>query len=143
LFQSTSPEKYATLFYCVLDYQNHQLTFTNAGHEFPFLVTRNREVHRLQKGGLPVGMMESFPFEQESRSLLPGDLIVISSDGVAEAMNAEREQFGDGKLGELIQELHEGTAVEVMSGIVKAVKDHTGTSPQMDDVTLVVLKRLE
>lgn len=143
LFQSTSPEKYATLFYCVLDYQNHQLTFTNAGHEFPFLVTRNREVHRLEKGGLPVGMMESFPFGQESRSLLPGDLIVISSDGVAEAMNAEREQFGDGKLGELIQELHEGTAVEVMSGIIKAVKDHTGTSPQMDDITLVVLKRLE
>lgn len=143
LFQSTSPEKYATLFYCVLDYQKHQLTFTNAGHEFPFLVTRNREIHRLQKGGLPVGMMDSFPFEQESRSLLPGDLLVISSDGIAEAMNAAREQFGDERLGELIKQVREGTAVEVMNGIIKAVKDHTGSSPQMDDMTLVVLKRLE
>jgi sigma-B regulation protein RsbU (phosphoserine phosphatase) len=142
LFQSTSPEKYATLFYCLLDYADHQLTFTNAGHEFPFLVTRNGEVHRLQQGGLPVGMMENFPFEQQCRPVLPGDLLVISSDGIAEAMNASREQFGDDRLGDLIRQIRDGTAGDVLNEIVKAVKAHVGVSPQMDDMTLVVLKRL-
>lgn len=143
LFQSTSPEKYATLFYCVLDFHNHALGFTNAGHEFPVLVSRSGDIRRLKSGGVPVGLMESFPFEQDSMTLAPGDLLVISSDGIAEAMNAAREQFGDGRLCDLISQLRTRPALEVLNGIVSAVKDHTGSSPQMDDMTLVVLKRLE
>lgn len=143
LFQSTGPEKYATLFYCVLDFHNHALGFTNAGHEFPILVSSSGDVHRLKSGGVPLALMESFPFEQDAMTIAPGDLLVISSDGIAEAMNAAHEQFGDERLCDLISRLRTRPASEVLNAIIAAVKEHTGTSPQMDDMTLVVLKRLE
>jgi sigma-B regulation protein RsbU (phosphoserine phosphatase) len=93
LFLSTSPEKFVTLFYCIIDRSSHKLAFTNAGHEFPFVVGADERVRRLETGGLALGMLEDFPFEEEVIQLEPGDVVVISSDGVSEAMNPA-ERFG-------------------------------------------------
>ncbi len=91
LFQSTSPEKFVTLFYCVLDFHDHRLSFTNAGHEFPVLINMQGEIRRLQAGGIAVGVLDDFPFEEESVHLDAGDFLVICSDGIPEAMNLIQE----------------------------------------------------
>jgi len=141
LFRSTSPEKFVTLFYCVLDSHQHTLTFTNAGHEFPFLISKKGDIRRLQTGGLAVGMMESFPFAEETVTLEPEDLLVIISDGVSEAMNPDREQFGDQRLSEIIAQQRNGTADQIIDQIIAGVRTHAGSAPQMDDITLVAVKR--
>jgi serine phosphatase RsbU (regulator of sigma subunit) len=141
LFQSTSPEKFVTLFYCILNYRNHTLTFCNAGHEFPFVLSGNGTIRRLETGGLAVGMLEGFPFDEETITLEPDDLLVICSDGVTEAMDTHQVQFGDSRLEGALREQRGQSAGEVMDRVIDLVRQHAGSAPQMDDITLVVMKR--
>ncbi len=141
LFQSTSSEKFVTLFYGILDSEMHTLSFSNAGHDHPFLFSNSPDPLRLQTGGIMLGMMDPFPFESESVSFNPGDLLVISSDGISEAMNQAGDQFGEVRLGSLIKENRNCTAAELIDRVIAAVKAHAGKAPQMDDMTLVVARR--
>jgi len=103
----------------------------------------NKKIHRLKTGGIVLGIMEYYPFEQESIALQPGDVMVIYSDGVAEAMNAQQEQFGEERLIGVIKKNRRRNAEEIIKQILSAVKLHTGDYPQYDDMTLLVLKRNE
>jgi len=141
LFQSTGPEKFATLFYCLLDLNDHSLTFTNAGHDFPFVIRKNEPPMRLKTGGLAVGMLEDFPFEEETIALQPGDVLVICSDGIGEAMDIQHQQYGEERLEKIITANIHASATEIIEKIVGDVRSHVNTAPQMDDMTLVVVKR--
>jgi serine phosphatase RsbU (regulator of sigma subunit) len=142
LYYSTSPEKFATAFYGILNTARHVLWFTNAGHDSPYVLNKEKSTTRLQTGGVPLGMLEDFPFEEEEVPMHSGDLLVVYSDGVTEAWNTDEVEFGEQRLAEVIHQHHERPASEVVERIVAAVKQHTGSAPQADDITLVVLKRL-
>lgn len=141
LHQSTDPEKFVTLFYGILDPVRHELSYSNAAQDPPILVARDGSVRRLEAGGVALGMLEEFPFSEETVQLQPGDLLVISSDGIAEAMNPAREQFTDSRLEQLVVQHLNSPAAELIDVIVNAVKSHAGTAPQADDMTLVVVRR--
>jgi sigma-B regulation protein RsbU (phosphoserine phosphatase) len=141
LFRTTSSEKFVTLFYCVLDYKQHRLTFTNAGHDFPFLISKNGTIRRLETGGIAVGMLDGFSYQEETVELAGDDLLVIYSDGIAEAMNTDRSQYGDERLGQLLLTHSGKSAAGVLEEIIGDVRTHVGTAPQMDDITLVTVKR--
>ena len=141
LFQSTSSEKFVTLFYGIVDTSQHQLCFTNAGHDNPYVFSGNGEARRLQTGGVALSILEEFPFEDETVTLQQGDLLVICSDGITEAMNPSQEQFGDARLEEVIRQHRSSKAVDLIDRIIDAVKSHAGKAPQMDDMTLVVVRR--
>ena len=141
LFQSTSSEKFVTLFYGIVDTSQHQLCFTNAGHDNPYLFSKNGEVRRLQTGGVMLSILEDFPFEDETVPLQQGDLLIICSDGITEAMNPSQEQFGDARLEEVIRQHKESASADLIDIIIDVVKSHAGKAPQMDDMTLVVVRR--
>ena len=141
LFESTSPEKFATLFYGVLDVARHTLRFSNAGHEWPFLIGHDNTIRRLKVGGLMLGLIEHTSFEDEEISMGPGDLLVIQSDGVSEAMNASQEQFSEEKLQQLLLASKDLPASGIIDAIVKEVRKHAGANPQSDDITIMVIKR--
>jgi sigma-B regulation protein RsbU (phosphoserine phosphatase) len=141
LYQSTSSEKFVTLFYGILNHQAHTLEFTNAGQDPPFLLSAGKDPTRLRTGGIVLGIMEEFPFAEDTIQLEAGDLLVIYSDGIPEAINPSKEQFGEEKLCALLQEHHAKPAAELINVIVAAVKEHAGTWPQSDDMTLLVVKR--
>ncbi len=142
LYHSTSPEKFATLFYAHLDSRNHTLSYSNAGHDFPFLFSGRETPDRLKAGGVMLGAFEEFPFEQGSVPLKQGDVLVISSDGISEAMNSNLEQFGEERLQSVILK-HRGDPPSVLiDKIIGAVRSHAGNQPQSDDMTLIVVKRL-
>jgi predicted ATPase/serine phosphatase RsbU (regulator of sigma subunit) len=141
LFESTSPEKFATLFYGVLDTRSHTFTYCNAGHELPILMGASGERQDLSIGGIALGMLEAFPFEEGVVSLNPGDLLVMYSDGVTEAMSPESEALGRERLDLILAGVH-GRSLEAITGrIVTAVKGHAGSAPQSDDITVVVIRR--
>ena len=141
LFDSTSPDKFVTMFYSVLDISSHQLSYSNAGHDIPYLLSPAGPLKRLNVGGVPLSMLEQFPFQEETIAMQPGDLLVICSDGIPEAMDVNQVQFTDERLSLLLDTLRAASAVDVIDGIVAAVRKHAGTAPQADDMTVVVVKR--
>jgi serine phosphatase RsbU (regulator of sigma subunit) len=141
MFQSTDSHKFATLFYGVLDAEKHELCYSNAGHEWPFLFRASGEPERLDVGGIVLSCMEDFLYEEASVPLNPGDLLVIFSDGVTEAVNESREEFGERGLTGIIKGSLSDSSRDLVAKIVAAVTQHASNQPQMDDITLVVIRR--
>jgi phosphoserine phosphatase RsbU/P len=141
LYQSTSSEKFVTLFYGVLDPVRHSLCFSNAGHDAPMLMKSDGTLRRLETGGIVLSILEDFPYEEDCVDLDPGDFFVIYSDGITEAINANQELFGEARLLDTIRQHRDASAVQIIDHIVAAVRAYAGPVPQADDMTLVVLRR--
>jgi sigma-B regulation protein RsbU (phosphoserine phosphatase) len=142
LAQRTGPEKFVTLFFAVISPGDGLLRYCNAGHESPLIVRPSGEVHRLEAGGIPLGMVEEFPFQDGAAVLAPGDVLAVFSDGVTESMNTSGDQFGPDRLLAILQRCRNESATSILREIEHAVKQHAGETRQMDDMTMVVVKRL-
>lgn len=141
MHRSTDPEKFATLFFGVLNPEANTLSFCNAGHEIPFVLTGDGEPARLEKGGMALGVMEDFPYEEDSVSIAPGEVLVVYSDGIPDATNEFDHPFGVDRLISLARQFREESAKQIMDNIIQAVQEHEGDTDQLDDLTLVVVKR--
>lgn len=143
LYRSTDADKFATLFCGVLDYRNHRLTYSNAGHNYPFYFTANGEPVRLAVGGLVLGCLEGFSYREESFDFRHGDALLVFSDGISESMNATDEEFGEDRIARVLLENRELPAAEIINAVVRSVREYSSESAQMDDMTLLVIKRVE
>lgn len=141
LFRNTESTKFATFFYGILDQQNATLEYANGGHDAPILFKNGNEPEYLEATGLLLGVMENSVYEKGSVSLQPGDLLILYSDGITEAMNPEGNQFGINNLIQLAQENRNKTAETVTESIITGVKQFANNAPQSDDITLMVIKR--
>jgi sigma-B regulation protein RsbU (phosphoserine phosphatase) len=142
LVESTSPEKFATLVYGVLDTETHCFRYSNAGHNPPMLATGAQPPRLLETGGTLLGIVDGLTFAEESVPLAPGDLLVLYTDGISEAMNIRQEQFGDDRLAALVRDCRSLSASAAKDRILAAVEAHQAGQPAADDITLVVVKRL-
>jgi sigma-B regulation protein RsbU (phosphoserine phosphatase) len=141
LFRSTSPEKFATMFFGCLDTLDHVLHYCNAGHNYPLLIRDGVKPLRLSAGGLALGCLESFPFEEATVEMLPGDRLIVFSDGISEAVNHADEEFSEARIFELVAANRGASAAELIDKILQEVSRHAAGQPQMDDMTLVVIRR--
>jgi phosphoserine phosphatase RsbU/P len=142
LHDSTSAEKFATVFYGILDPQTHRFRFCNGGHETPLVFRAGGGCMELSAGGPALGILDSFRFEEGEVELAPGDLLVMYSDGITEAMSPLHELFGRERLGELLRSVQELPARELAAKVVETVRRHENGAPQSDDITLVVVRRV-
>ncbi len=140
LYKSTTPEKFATLFLGLLNFETNRLTYCNAGHDAPFLVSRTA-VNRLTTGGTVLGFMEAFPFEQTTLDFNSGNVLVLYSDGITETMNDRGEEFGETRLQECICKVKDQPAATILKHILSNVNQFKNQEEQIDDMTLVVVKR--
>jgi sigma-B regulation protein RsbU (phosphoserine phosphatase) len=141
LFHSTPLDKFATLFYSVLDTRSHVMTYCNAGHEQPYLFSADGSLKRLATGGLAVGILESFDYKDDIVHFNPGDIMVVFSDGVTDIVNEQDEPFGEERLLALLHEVKDLTAADMIAAVRKDLAEHAGKMPPFDDVTLMVVKR--
>ena len=130
--------RYATLFAAHLE-PDGRLTACNAGHNPPVLVTK-AGVSRLESGGTVVGLFESAQYSEESVRLDDGDMVVVFSDGVSEALSATEDEFGDDRLIEAVTRAAGGSVQAVVDALLEAVKAFTHGAPQNDDITVVVVR---
>jgi serine phosphatase RsbU (regulator of sigma subunit) len=137
LNERTEGEKYATIFYGLLD-RAGGLTYVNAGHCSPILCTRAGEYEYLKTTSMPVGLIEETEFQSDTRQLRPGDKLVIYSDGVTEAANPEGDFFGKKRLREIVTAHAAAGCGELHDAVIEAVTAFIGTAPQADDITLLV-----
>lgn len=142
-FDSTDSQKFVTLFYGRLSPEQGILRYANAGHENPILIDREGRIRRLDRGGTVLGIVEDFPFEEEEIGIGKGSTLVAYSDGITEAQNEELLQFGEERLLEIVTRRRHGTARELGDEILRAVRAFAGNSPQSDDMTIVILHRLD
>jgi sigma-B regulation protein RsbU (phosphoserine phosphatase) len=141
LYHNTASEKFVTLFYAVLDPATGAVAYSNAGHEAPFLIERNGDTTRLTAGGLVLGIMEDAQYEEATVRLSPGSLLVLCSDGITEALNPEGELFGSERAMALLREHRAKSARQILDLLIAAIRQYAGTMNQVDDVTLMIVKR--
>ncbi|HEY0565453.1 MAG TPA: PP2C family protein-serine/threonine phosphatase [Terriglobales bacterium] len=139
LYQSTPPEKYATMFLAVYDGETRELSYANAGHLPPIVIRANGGVERLSITGTVIGLFESMAWEEKTVQLAPGDLVVAFSDGVTEPEN-EFGEYGEDRLIALVRENRHRALEEIARLTVEAVQQWIGTNEQPDDVTVVLAR---
>lgn len=141
LFNSTTPEKYATLFYGVLNHENHTLCYTNGGHNKPLVISSVTATRSLETSGLATGLFDRVQYQQHCLDIEPGDILLIFSDGISEALSPNDEEYGEKRLIETVQQLKKCSAHEILEAALKDIHQFMDTAPQHDDITLMVLKR--
>ena len=129
--------RFVTLFYAVL-HPDGRLVYCNAGHNAPVLVTATG-VARLDIGGMVVGLFDGVPFDEGAVTLQPNDCVVLFSDGVSEALNADEEEYGDDRLLECLAGLTGSACEPRLQEIFASVERFTAGAAQHDDVTAMVV----
>lgn len=142
LYQKTDRRMFTALLFGILNSKKLDFTFTNAG-QLPPLLLRDGSITELKAEGprLPVGITRQVHYTSESVQLKPGDRLLIYTDGINEAMNQHREQFGDSRLFDAFSETEEiQSAEEALTLIQSRVDEFAGIEPQHDDLTMVYIQ---
>jgi serine phosphatase RsbU (regulator of sigma subunit)/putative methionine-R-sulfoxide reductase with GAF domain len=135
---------FVTLFYAVLDPESGRLRFTSAGHNPPLhFRAAGGDFAELRAPGIALGVLEEIKLREAEVALALGDVLVCYTDGVTEAVDEALEEFGVERLRSVIAAHHREPAGTIVAAITDAVEAHGRGQPPFDDVTLVVLKRVE
>jgi len=143
LCTDTLTSDFATLFYGVLDAKTRQLTYANAGHVRPMLFA-DGQWSQLEGGGPMLGVTPDGAWPHESITLRSGQVLLIYTDGLSEALNFEDEPFGRQRIQQAVEESLEqgGGAEEIAKHVLWQMRRFAGLQQRLDDLTLVVLKVL-
>jgi serine phosphatase RsbU (regulator of sigma subunit) len=136
----TEDSAFITFFYCVLDTRTGDLSYVNAGHNPPCVFRADGSKEYLDRGGLVIGVMPGAEYEEGHAVLRPGDDLVLYTDGITEAANADDEMFGEERLETLLLEHRHASAREIEERVYSDIKDFVGSAAQSDDLTMVVIK---
>lgn len=142
IYRDTPIEKFITLFCGQLNSQSHTFTYVNAGHTDTFHIDfKNREINHLNEGGLMLGIQLDSSYEHGRTSLEPGEQIVIYSDGISEARNANGDLYSEVRFQEWLLDHPDCTPSETIELLIEDVKEFRESENQNDDITLMVIKR--
>jgi sigma-B regulation protein RsbU (phosphoserine phosphatase) len=143
ILKDTDALQFVTAFYGVLDPVSGTLSYCNAGHCPPYLVSplNGEPVQRLVRTGMPLGILGDETWERGVVQLGPGDALVLYTDGITEAVNEQNELFGEERLLESVKANLGRPAEDVRDAILGAVRGFAGDAPQSDDIALAVVVR--
>jgi sigma-B regulation protein RsbU (phosphoserine phosphatase) len=131
--------QFVSLFCGVLDPARRIVSYTNAGHNPP-LIIRGGRAEPLEKGGMVLGADLGEDYEQADVPLRRGDLLVLYTDGVTEALNDKGEIFGLKRLLHLVRRVGDAGADEIVKRVFATVREFAAGAPQSDDISLIVLR---
>jgi len=142
LLDESDSGMFVTLFYAILDSEDHTFTFINAGHNPPILQKKGdmREFVLLEAKGIPVGVMEDMSLEAKEIHLKENETVFLYTDGVTEAVNEKDEEFGTSRLQDILNRETDASADALIEAVVREIKQFAGALEQFDDITMVVLK---
>jgi len=141
LAENIPANRFVTLFYAELDPESGSLSFLNAGHNQPLIVHSAGTVEQLASGGLPLGIKPDADYREGRTQLQPGDVLVVYSDGVTEAVSPTGEEFGATRLYEVVSRNIEASAAGIRDRIESSLTKFSQGTSAADDITLVIVKR--
>lgn len=139
LYENTSEGDYATLFFAEYDDDTRKLRYSNCGHPPALLLRGDDSLERLEATNTVVGLFEKWDCAMEERELAPGDAVLVYTDGVTEAMNADGEEFGEERLVEAVRQHRELSPPELADAVAGQARRFS-PNEQGDDITLIVAK---
>jgi sigma-B regulation protein RsbU (phosphoserine phosphatase) len=139
MVRNTADDRFATFFIAVYDSATRTLRYTNAGHLPGFLISNGTAKH-LDKGGMVLGVVEDYVYEEGSVKVPPNALLVQYSDGLVEPENVYGEEFGIRRLQEAAIRVQSSAPMVVGESLMMAAEEWAGTPEQADDMTVIVAR---
>lgn len=143
LCEHNEADMFVTAFLAILNLKTMQMTYVNAGHCPPLIrhAGENYSYMKLRPGFILAGM-DTIRYRSQQADLLPGDELLLYTDGVTEAMNEQKELFGEERLRNLVDEGIGLTSKELTEKILNGVREFVGEAPQFDDITMLSFRLL-
>jgi phosphoserine phosphatase RsbU/P len=132
-------EMYMSMFYGIVDRNAGRLRYANAGHPHAFVIPKSGKVERLPALDPPLGMGTVSP-SAASRPWTTGDMLLLFTDGVSDARDAEGQRLGEDKVVEVARRHREEEPAKIVERIFGLLDQHTGDTPRRDDLTIVALR---
>jgi serine phosphatase RsbU (regulator of sigma subunit) len=145
LCMKTARERFVSLVWCYFDPEASVLSYINAGHLPALLVRQTKDggkfdVQRLDEGGPVLGVLPGATYRQSHVAVQPGDLLVVFSDGIFEALNASDEEFGEERILDVVSRNWTGTPTQICDAVLAGVRTFLGETPAHDDQTLMIVR---
>lgn len=137
---SNGGRRFTTAVVAEYDVASHNLTYVNAGHNAPILLRADGRVEHLERGGLPFGISGQVPYDIANVQLESGDILLIFTDGLVEAVNEPGEEYGEPRLLKIIPALRAYRAQEGVNNLMAELNRFTGMAHQHDDITCLLVK---
>jgi serine phosphatase RsbU (regulator of sigma subunit) len=137
---SLNGRRFTTAFFAEFDPATRALTYIRAGHNCPILRRASGGFDRLEIGDLPLGIDPAARFHTGSAALAPGDLLLIFTDGLVEAVNERDEEYGEARMMDVLRGAAGGSADAVLREVMVALERFVGQARQHDDVTCLILR---
>ncbi|MEK7670914.1 MAG: PP2C family protein-serine/threonine phosphatase, partial [Bacteroidota bacterium] len=139
--ENTGGNKFVTFFWGFVDTETMTLNYVNAGHNYPYLMHAHGSIQRLDKGGMILGVMKTMiPYEEATVKLSHGDLLVLFTDGVSEAMSRDSIEYGEERIEAILKKHGNESAQHIIDLLHKDILHHAEGAQQSDDITMMVLK---
>ena len=139
---SRNGARFTTAFLAEYDPESRQIAYVNAGHNTPVLRRANGTIERLDRGGLPFGIMADGTYDSGTLTLQTGDLVLIYTDGLIEAVNERDEEFGETRMLASLQAHASVAAKDMLFAIMSDVQIFVGMTHQHDDITCLLLRAI-
>ncbi len=144
LLASSSVEyMFVTMFYAIYNIKTGIVTYCNGGHNPPFLLHDNGMTEELPVSeNVIVGALKGIVFKENTLQLEHGDTLVMFTDGVTEALNPAKKEFGTSRLDQILRSMGGKSCQQIVESVRAGIADHIGEAEQSDDITMLVVKRL-
>jgi sigma-B regulation protein RsbU (phosphoserine phosphatase) len=142
VYEASANNRYATFFFATYDPAVGELRYVNAGHNPPLLIRRgSTEIVRLDAGGMVVGLLPSTDYVEQVVRVSSGDLLILYTDGISEAMTVDDEEWGEERMLDCAAQCRQdASAPDVLNAIFHSADEFTAAAPQHDDMTLLIMK---
>lgn len=142
LYTNTTMDKFATMFIAKLNKSNSSLEYINAGHNPPVYIKANGDIVELTEGCLLLGVIENLGNIGRNMIVLnSGDTILMYTDGINEAINVDREEYGTRRMIENMKKCSKSKSNMILDTIYSSVKDFSSGMEQYDDMTAIIIKK--
>lgn len=136
LSQDNTSRLFVTVFYGILHLDTGELVYSNGGHNLPYMIRRDGTVEAIAKTGNTVlGFLEYLPYDNATITMAPGDSLLLYTDGITEAMNANKDFFAEERLETALKTLSDVSSKQIVSDIIKETQAFAAGFPQSDDIT--------
>ena len=143
LAEESANSMFVTVFYGIYHIKTGEVTYTNAGHNPPYVIKANGSIKRFPYSqNVIAGIVKDYPFTEESFQLEPGDTLLLYTDGVTEAVDTEEKEYGEERLEALLKNTSQVGCQQMIDMVKDEVKTFEGDAEQSDDITLLAIKRL-
>lgn len=143
LWESIERNQFITAFYGILDATNRTLSYSNAGHNPPLLIDFQGETRFIERGEQPLGMFRDTRYHEYFHTFKPGEIMLLYTDGVTEALSPTGEELGRDRLATFVKEAANLSARELVATMQRSVLEWTDGAGSNDDATFFVIKSLK